>query len=315
LVWAIQPGALSHAKAQQIFLSAPSPFNRELQGWNQNDYSALFTRYNKWPNVAALLEGFEFSTEFVIHGDRTLLQSAISSLTARRIKITLSGLMLIPHDNCGSKVEGYTGPDDLRNAARTIKSMGGTLAYVAMDEPLWFGHTYSGVNACQTPLDELARAVSAQVAAVRSIFPDVKIIDTEPVGTTLGSAWIEQVRDWLNEYERQTNDPLTAVVADPNWGHPEWRRELSELAELLQSTGVPLGIIYDGIGEPKSDREWTEAAMARANVVERQLAIRPQYVFIASWTQWPERLLPEDDPTTLTGLVQNYLKIRASAKR
>lgn len=219
--------------------------------------------------------------------------------------------MLTPHDNCGSKVEGYTGPNDLINAAEIIKTMGGTLAYVAMDEPLWFGHAYSGANACQTPLSELARAVSTQVARVRGVFPDVKIIDTEPVGTTLGSAWIEQVGNWLNEYRRATNEPLAAVVADANWGHPEWRGELSELAGLLRSRRVPLGVIYNGIGGPKNDQEWIRTAMMRVDAIEQRLAIQPQYVFIASWTRWPERILPENDPNTLTGLVRTYLKKRA----
>jgi hypothetical protein len=51
--------------------------------------------------------------------------------------------------NCGANVEGYDSPEETARIAAKIKRAGINLRYIAMDEPLWFGHYYNGGNSGQ----------------------------------------------------------------------------------------------------------------------------------------------------------------------
>jgi hypothetical protein len=58
--------------------------------------------------------------------------------------------------DCGGGVEGYFAPDQTAALAAKLKRAGGTLQYIAMDEPLWFGHYYNEKNACHSSIDKSA---------------------------------------------------------------------------------------------------------------------------------------------------------------
>lgn len=67
--------------------------------------------------------------------------------------------------NCGSNVEGYDSPEETARIAAKLKQAGINLRYIAMDEPLWFGHYYNGKNACHSSIDDVAERVAANLAA------------------------------------------------------------------------------------------------------------------------------------------------------
>jgi hypothetical protein len=51
--------------------------------------------------------------------------------------------LIVGSDSCGMGVEGYGNPNTIENTARHIKSLGGTIDYIAMDVPVWFGHIFA----------------------------------------------------------------------------------------------------------------------------------------------------------------------------
>jgi hypothetical protein len=57
---------------------------------------------------------------------------------------------------CGGGVEGYAAPAETAAIAAKLKRAGATLQYIAMDEPLWFGHYYRGKK-CLSFLDREGR--------------------------------------------------------------------------------------------------------------------------------------------------------------
>jgi hypothetical protein len=83
--------------------------------------------------------------------------------------------------NCGNNVEGYDSPQETARIAAKLKA-GISLRYIAMDEPLWFGHYYNEKNACRSSIDNVAERVAANLAAYVKLFPDVVIGDTVPIG-------------------------------------------------------------------------------------------------------------------------------------
>jgi hypothetical protein len=54
----------------------------------------------------------------------------------------------------------------------TIKA---NLAYVAYDEPLFFGNCYSGMLACHYPIETVASNCASSSRIFKSYFPNVQI--------------------------------------------------------------------------------------------------------------------------------------------
>lgn len=74
------------------------------------------------------------------------------------------------------------------------------LDYVVMDEPLYFGHHYSGTSACQFSIAEVAKGVAESVARIRSYHANAKFILVEPEqslpdGIRDDHAWIDTAKE------------------------------------------------------------------------------------------------------------------------
>lgn len=72
--------------------------------------------------------------------------------------------MLTASERCGHGVEGYGG-DGAAKLATRIEQLGGDLAYIAMDEPAFYGHHFFGDNACNTGLADIARDVATNLTS------------------------------------------------------------------------------------------------------------------------------------------------------
>jgi hypothetical protein len=82
--------------------------------------------------------------------------------------------MLTWREQCGKHVEGYVPPGGSAYVAKRIKSLGGELAYIGIDEALWFGRYYSGANACHAAIDaaDVAanfKAYQARIGGVHNV--------------------------------------------------------------------------------------------------------------------------------------------------
>jgi hypothetical protein len=75
--------------------------------------------------------------------------------------------------------EAYGNPGELELVLQKIRSNGGELRYVHMDEPFFFGHR--DPSGCRLSAIQLAQHVAASVASMRRIFPELQVGDSEPV--------------------------------------------------------------------------------------------------------------------------------------
>ena len=116
--------------------------------------------------------------------------------------------------NCGSTSEGFTTRAQIEGWMRKIRKNGGELAYLAMDEPLYYGHIFDGGprhgRACRVPIPELARDAAGNLGAVREIFPAVRIGDIEPVSFygTGPSPSREELTEWFEAFRAAWGAPL-----------------------------------------------------------------------------------------------------------
>jgi hypothetical protein len=103
------------------------------------------------------------------------LNDAGSDFQQPQPEYTLPGVDAPAH--CGEGVEGYYAPFATAALAAKLKRAGGELQYIAMDEPLFFGHYYNEKNACRSSIRNVVDRVAANLREYQKIFPDAVLHD------------------------------------------------------------------------------------------------------------------------------------------
>jgi hypothetical protein len=277
------------------------------------DFYRLFDSGAPWQKAARHVKVFGFSIQLETDASDEQLSKIIDGLRERHIALELDMLPLTGRGNyiapngCGFLVEGYAAPRQSIWVAKRFKALGADVVSFTMDEPLYYGHFFNGTNACHSSVDELIADAAEKIKQVRSQFPGVEIGEAEPIIAVTGSG-LAELEKWLDGLQAATGKPLSFLRLDMNWT-AQWQPQVIAVAQLLKRKGIQLQIIYNGSDHDTSDQEWTSRALANANAFEA--AVKPDVVVIQSWTTYPKRVLPETDPTTMTGLINQYLSMRS----
>jgi hypothetical protein len=278
------------------------------------DYMELFRAGAPWNQAASIVRVFGISIQMETDAPDMDLRTIFSALDRRDVGLILDMLPLSAGGNgCGFRVEGYSSPGQTITVARRIRSLGGNPQYYSLDEPLWFGHAFnggSGLFPCHSSIIEVASQVADKVRQVRSIFPNVKIGDVEPVMALSQETWLADLEAWLDAYRSATGENLAFFRVDNDW-HTSWTPRLKHIAAVLRARGIPLQIIYNGTGRDHSDTEWISSAEHHYRAVETN-GIIPDVAAFQSWMSHPERMLPDTDPLTMTGLINRDAAWRRS---
>ncbi len=278
------------------------------------DFMNLFQSNAPWPKAAARVQIFKLFPQFLHAGSDADLQTVFVNLQQRHIALAIEYGLLNPSNPllCGGKgpqcgqVEGFDGAFLAADLAR-IKTLGGNLQLVAMDEPLWFGHHSTEPGAPQAPISALAQDIAKQVAIVHSYFPNAMVGDIEPAAGSLGTAnWVEQITQWASAYQEAVGVPLAFFHSDVAWQQPGWVTQLTQLQLYLRGQGIPFGIIYDG-NFTDSAVQWTTSAEQRFANIESNSQAVPDDAIFESWHPQPLYALPETKPGTMTYLVDRYI--------
>jgi len=100
--------------------------------------------------------------------------------------------------------------------------------------------------------------------------------------------------------------PLAFLQADLVRANPDWKPQFTAAVAILRSSGIPLGIIYNGMRSNQTDLEWTEEAARLCHLIEHEMGVLPEQAIFHSWMDRPRKMLPETDPGTLANLVTRY---------
>jgi hypothetical protein len=293
----------SSAFGQEVWVSPNGP---------SRHYTELLQSSAGWPGSAKSVKTFKISTQFAILANDADFGDLIEGTKRLHFKLALEGLMLTSTDRCGQHIEGYAGPAAILRAAQRIRKYGATLSYIAMDSVLIFGHESAGPNACRDSIDSLARQVAEKIAQAKSVFPDVQVGDIEPIGNPR-PGWLKDIADWTKAYQAATGAPLAFLDFDVDWSNPHWAEELESGVRLMDSLHIPIGITYNGSKREASSREWVTEAVEHFRSVEGGIGIHPAFAVIQSWNQYPERMIPETDPETLSHVVLEYSRVQLEA--
>lgn len=204
--------------------------------------------------------------------------------------------------------EGFGGIYEIELVQR-IKDLGGTVGVVALDEPYAFGHKADGPTDCRWPVERVAAEVAEFVRLLREVEPNVIVGDIEPMWAhpQIGA---EDMEMWFEAYRQASGEEFAFIHLDAEWERPDWADVFLAVERVADARGIPVGVIYSG-GEATSDDDWTRLAAERMFAYEQVTGGTPDHVVIQSWNDHPRRALPDQDPTTLTGLLNRYFGERA----
>jgi hypothetical protein len=324
IILATAAAGAATARTRDVWLIGIPPWARAnvFHDPSPSDYLDLFSPGAPWGKSASQLRVFGTTGALISRESDETLQQVFAELKRRHIALAIEGGMLTgvgPSGlfECGRGVEGFGAAGSTRVLAQHIKKKGGDLAYIAMDEPLWYGHHFHGANACQWSPEYLARQIAGELKGVREIFPDVKVGDIEPIAPAppQPADWTDQVLAWTRTWRQITGEPFDFVRADVVWAGP-WRQELPKLKRELRAEHIKYSLIYDGGGDGRTqtDAIWTETAAQRFQAVEADPQMAPEQAIIQTWVRWPAHMLPETQPGTLTNLLLQYLSLPASER-
>lgn len=296
---------MSMASAMAQFPAAKQVFFQPSQDWENRypnkdaDYQQLFSSPEQWPFTLSHITAFGVPEHFAASGPAAELSTIYSFLNSHQVPLEVAFPVVGAWTTgCGSGVEGMSHQQNAPLAeAKHVQESGGQIAYIAFDEPLEFGHYYSGPNACRFPIDVLAQQVADNVKQILSVFPNAKIIDTEPV-TPLGSH-PNDLATWYKDLAADIGRPVDAVSLDVQWTKA-WQTPSRNFVDVLAKAGLPYHLIADGSGTDTSDPAWTSDAQMHLFSWGHVVAVQPIALDVDSWDAYPDHVLPETDYGTLS---------------
>jgi len=302
--------AAAPALAANVWLIGVDPVTQAARHATEPaDYMDLFKPDAPWKKAASGLAAFKFGTRFVLQSDDAELKTVIDDLKRRRIAFAVELGVLESHGpgSCGYGVEGYGRPDTVESVAKRVKALGGQIDYIAMDEPVWFGHVVDKLaktsgRGCRYDIPEVADMAAAKIAVLRRYFPDIKIGDIEPITARAsgGPQYVEDVLTFENLLRRKTGAAPAFVHVDMAWTFQGWQALLETLATRVHAGGARFGVICDGDVNAGGNEAWVAQALQRCRQVAADPKTRPDDFIAQSWEPLPTRMLPETDPGAMT---------------
>jgi hypothetical protein len=214
---------------------------------------------------------------------------------------------------CGHGVESYYDPPGARKIAEKIKAAGGELAYVAMDEPLFYGRYYNGHDACHSSIENVAERAAAIIREYKKVFPNLIVGDIEPFpAITDQRNWQNEYRQWMNAFNAALGQPIAFLQIDINWGHDNWPQSLKKTVHFAGSAHLPTGIIYNGDSHRAggTSEGWLESAVQNFTRIEKEMGIHPDQAIFHSWGKFPIHSISDPSGPGEDYLVKRYLQQR-----
>lgn len=204
--------------------------------------------------------------------------------------------------NCGPRY-----PDDLISGAldalNNVRSAGGTMTYLAMDDPFASGLV------CNDTIEQTIAKIKYFIDGVHGAFPNLQIGLTENYP--------------LNSVVRigQALNGLQNIGAQLAFLHLDWSlnlqsdidSDLKTIKGYCQQLGIPFGVIIYGANGSSNGGFFSDSVKMATTIMNT--VGRPDQIVFESWSSiagipdsrtYPFSL-PESDPTSMTGMVNTLL--------
>lgn len=270
---------------------------------------SLFSPTAPWQQAAARVQVFKVYGEGLDALSDADLTTLLADLKRRNIALGLEWPVLTS-SICGNGIEGFGG-SFLRHAQR-IKALGGTLTYLAMQQPFQWGSLYKGANSCQWTAQQVAVNALLPINEAKTVFPNLLVGDIMAVPPFRDSSdWPAQFGVWFDTWKSLAGAPMAFFHVDADWTVPNWQAAVTAIRPVAAQRGIPFGMVYNGFLTNESDVAWMGAAEDHFIDYEiRNGNPPPDQVNFQSWNPHPTHVLPETDPTAFTYLIDRYFRTR-----
>ena len=226
-----------------------------------------------------------------------------------KIDFDIEAIGRLASDTCGY-VEGYTGVGGLTPEAATLKRLNIQVDMMTMDEPAWFGHYDPDPNACHFSVPDLVARIAANLNGVIALYPGIQLYDIEPVpAVTNFPDWRDTLSSLRAGLTQAIGKQIRGVQLDVDWSTPAWMPAIQDMRTFLHQQSIELGIFEYG-GFALSNADWINTAVQHFEYMEGTLGIIPDEIVFTSWSPFPQFVMPETSPTTLSWLIDRYFRER-----
>ena len=274
---------------------------------NRTDFQELFVPGSPWQTGLSRINVLQIRSPWFLRMPEAAVKQVISFSVEHRIGLAVP-LDSVASDTCGQNVEGFTSTKGMQFYPRELRKRGVPLEYVVLDEPLYYGHEYSTSTTCNFPIQEVAKRVAYSIRTVKSYYPAIKVVLSEPEQSLSGG--VVELAEFLDAYRRELGEYPSAMRMDIQW-HKDWPSAIPSLLSMLRSRHVGFSLIYNATrgGLAPSDSDWVRSAEANVQTYRSRFRQPPNQIVIQSWDKRPGRVLPESDPTTMTGFLKWYISV------
>jgi hypothetical protein len=268
------------------------------------DYMQLFEVDAPWTTVQQHVSVFKIYPEFIRRASDDDIRKLVVGLAERHIDLAVESQVLGPTGWCEP---GHPRSQFIAPLMARLKRLGADVRYLAMVGPLVDGHTSTDKFRCHLPISDVAADLARTVTLVREVYPDIVLGEIEPLGAGPRYPDWRELDDWFEACRKALGSRLAFLQMDVAWTLP-WKEDLHFVAERARANGVAFGVIMDGSRYDLSDAAFTDSATTHAEEASSVLGPLLDQVNFQSWQAYPRHVLPEDDPTTMTGEIKKFLR-------
>lgn len=309
---------IPHNPITVAFGTTGLPLDNDPTFYSRPDAYNLFDSSSQWPIGTSKTNIIHISDLWVFRATVPHRQALVDFANSHSMKIAMHAAGVNARSDCGHGLESNNySPASYTVNLNLIKARGGTVDYIALDEPVTFGHepwpaTVNNLIGCEFTPVELAGMAAVLLQASQAVFPNIRVISTEAVSSIFNTAeYTQAIQQWIPAFAAAAGQPFAYFVMDINQSNlaPD---QIVSIASVVKASGVKLGYFIDGnkVGITTS-AAWIKDAVSFYRYLEGTLLIQPDLVFPASWFQNPDPIpvnfLPESSPDTVTNVLMQYI--------
>ncbi len=274
----------------------------------------------QWSSSAQHIQAIRIPSNVLLAIPDSVLPGILRSMDAHGLALGLEIGVANNYNevSCGAGVESYSDPGTANQVVQKVLNAGGKVSALLMDEPLWYGHYYTGANACNSTIQDEARRSAVVTKIYTAAFPNVVVGDIEPFPEMpLQPTWQADYASWVQAFYAATGTAISFLHVDFDWGNPAMYQytaypsvpAIQYVAQLAanaaRSNGLGIGFILNGSQGTTSDAVYAYTAQFHMDALAGA-GVNPDQLAFETWDTYPTHTLPETDLTSLSGEIYYY---------
>ncbi|MES2310524.1 MAG: hypothetical protein V4507_16850 [Verrucomicrobiota bacterium] len=305
-----------------IWLCPSDPTNPDAKRRGPADYLNLFRPAFdlNWATTRPRVQVFKLYPGFIKRSTNEDLLNILAYLKSNHIALAIEWPVLTVEGTQGGGVEGFlvNGPQETSTTFYRLKNiLHANVEYIAMDEPLFFGHYFNGDEhgaAIHWPINSIALNARSIVSIITSYYPQIKIGDIEAVDSFVDLQFkddriLSNTQQWINAYQSATQRHLDFFHVDLQW-KSRWKEDTRKIANLMNKNKIDFGVILNS-NNISSDEAWMTSAKHNIQAIKNSNIPFNHFIF-QDWTSCPQSTLPENNPSAYTALIDFFFAPEAN---